>query len=134
MMRSDARFRKYLGQTEVYKFISDIIESSQNILLVADGSTSELPEIMDTYTDTWGKMVRYLEVKKYVNGSDIVYSITPDFETLQCTETTDEDVAKQEVETEGPKYSEEYHLDGVSPLSKEICARLKPSLPLSMIA
>lgn len=53
-------FKKYLGGQEVYKFLSDIIESSQNILLVTDGIINELPEIMDTYTDTWGKMVRQI--------------------------------------------------------------------------
>lgn len=120
-----SEFRKYLGQTEIYKFLSDIIESSQNILLVADGSISELPEIMDTYTDTWGKIVRYLEVKKYVNGGDIVYSITPDFETLQYTEVAAEDVEDEAVETERLKYSEEYHLDGVSPTSKDVYAKIK---------
>ena len=76
-------FKKYLGPLEIYKFLSDIIESSQNILLVADGQIAELPEIMDTYTDTWGKMVRYLEVKKYYAGNDTIYTISPDFETLQ---------------------------------------------------
>jgi hypothetical protein len=107
-------FKKYLGQTEIYKFLSDIVESSQNILLIADGAIPELPEIMDTYTDTWGKMVRYLEIKKYLSGGDTIYSITPDFETLQYTETPSEEIEDEEAETERPKYSEEYHLDGVS--------------------
>jgi predicted transport protein len=118
-------FKKYLGQTEIYKFLSDIVESSQNILLIADGAIPELPEIMDTYTDTWGKMVRYLEIKKYISGGDTIYSITPDFETLQYTETPSEEIEDEEAETERPKYSEEYHLDGVSTLSKEIYGRIK---------
>src|SRR5262249_18457052 len=118
-------FKKYLGQTEIYKFLSDIVDSSQNILLIADGAIPELPEIMDTYTDTWGKMVRYLEIKKYVSGGDTIYSITPDFETLQYTETLSEEIEDEEAETERPKYSEEYHLEGVSTSSKEIYARIK---------
>ncbi len=118
-------FKKYLGQAEIYKFLSDIVDSSQNILLVADGVIAELPEIMDTYTDTWGKMVRYLEVKKYVNGGDTIYSITPDFETLQYTEIVGEPADEEVEEIERPKYSEEYHLDGVSAFSKEIYNRIK---------
>ena len=118
-------FKKYLGQAEIYKFLSDIVDSSQNILLVADGAIAELPEIMDTYTDTWGKMVRYLEVKKYVNGGDTIYSITPDFETLQYTEIVGEPADEEVEEIERPKYSEEYHLDGVSDFSKEIYTRIK---------
>jgi predicted transport protein len=114
-------FKKYLGQLEIYKFLSDIIESSQNILLVADGQISELPEIMDTYTDTWGKMVRYLEVKKYYAGTDTIYTIMPDFETLQY-EGGDE---VEEVEDETPKYGESYHLEGVNANAKEVFSRIK---------
>lgn len=54
------RFKKYLGEREIYKFVKDVIESSQNILLIMDGEKDELPEIIDTYTDTWGKLVRVL--------------------------------------------------------------------------
>jgi hypothetical protein len=47
-----SEFKKYLKNQEIYKFLSDIIESSQNILLISDGSIPELQEIMETYTDT----------------------------------------------------------------------------------
>ena len=66
-------FKKYLGQTEIYKFLSDIVESSQNILLIADGAIPELPEIMDTYTDTWGKRSDILRSKKFISGGDTIY-------------------------------------------------------------
>ena len=118
-------FKKYLGESEIYKFLSDVIESSQNILLIADGNIVELPEIMDTYTDTWGKMVRYIEVKKYMSGGNLIYWTTPDFETLQYTETPDEKVEDEEKKTDGPAYTEEYHLDGVSAVSKEIYWKIK---------
>jgi len=113
-------FKKCLGQSEIYKFLSDMIESSQNILLIADGQIGELPEIMDTYTDTWGKMVRYLEVKKFFAGNDTIYTITPDFETIQY-----EGVEEVEDEDETPKYGEEYHLEGVTANVKEIYSRIK---------
>ena len=63
-------FTGLIGKTEIYKFLSDIIESSQNILLIADGQIPELPEIFETYTDTWGKLVKFVEVKKYTNKTD----------------------------------------------------------------
>ena len=116
-------FKQYLGQTEVYKFISDILESSQNILLVSDGNISELPEIMDTYTDTWGKMVRFIEIKKFINEQDVVYSITPDFETIQIVEPeVDGEIAE---ETEQPKYTEQFHLDDTSQPVRDIYMRIK---------
>jgi predicted transport protein len=119
-------FKKYLGKTEVYKFLSDILESSQNILLVSDGIISELPEIMDTYTDTWGKMVRFIEVKKYVNENDIVYSIIPDFEIIQLTES-EIDIEEKTEGTEQLKYTEQFHLDDALQIVKDIYAKIKES-------
>jgi hypothetical protein len=114
-------FKKCLGQSEIYKFLSDIIESSQNILLIADGQIDELSEIMDTYTDTWGKMVRYLEIRKFYTATDIIYTISPDFETLQY----ESGEVVEGIEDETPKYGEEYHLEGVSANVKEIFSSIK---------
>src|SRR3990167_10705056 len=50
-------FKKYLGEREIFKFIKDTIDISQNILLIIDNDMSELPEIITTYADTWVKMV-----------------------------------------------------------------------------
>lgn len=111
-------FKKHLGSLEIYKFLSDVVESSQNILLVVDGPIHELTEIMDTYTDTWGKMVKHIEIRKYTSDSEAIYTITPDFETLQYVEaSTEPDV--EEIGEEEQKYSEEYHLEGVGPNVKE---------------
>ncbi len=118
-----SEFKKWLGPIEIYKFLSDIIETSQNILLVADGQLSELPEIMDTYTDTWGKMVKYLVIRKYLSGSDTIYTITPEFESLQY-EGGDE--AETEEDTDEPaKFGEAYHLDGVGATSSDAYYRIK---------
>jgi len=114
--------KKYLGPLEVYKFLSDIIESSQNILLVADGPINELPEIMDTYTDTWGKMVRFLEVKKHCSGADTIYTVDPDFETLQYE--GDKEPEEEEPE-ELPKYSESFHLEDAKQNIKEVYGQIK---------
>ena len=54
--------KAHIGHQEIYKFLSDIVENSQNILLIIDGDKTELPEILDTYSDTWGKMVKHLIV------------------------------------------------------------------------
>jgi predicted transport protein len=117
-----SEFKHFLSGREIYKFLSDVIDTSQNILLIANGDIKELPEIMDTYTDTWGKLVKFLEIHKYVSGSDTIYSITPDFDTIQYVEPSvrvDEDLV------EGQTYSEEFHLEGVSDLAKEIYSQIK---------
>jgi predicted transport protein len=119
-----AEFRKHLGHSEVYKFLSDIIESSQNILLVADNQIVELPEIMGTYTDTWGRMVRFVELRKYTSDEDIVYSITPDIETLQYAEAAEVGSGRGMEEIESP-YSEDFHLEKVAPVVRDIYKRIK---------
>lgn len=115
-----SNFKKYLGHVEIYKFLSDILESSQNILLVIDQKIPELPEIIDTYTDTWGKMVRVIEIQKFINEQDVIYHIEPDFETIQYLETSENN--NNEVEE---KYSEEFHLTNVNQSVKDIYYQLK---------
>jgi predicted transport protein len=117
-----ANFKKYLSKTEIYKYLSDVIVSNQNILLIADGAIRELPEIMDTYTDTWGKLVKFLEIRKFTSGTDTIYTITPDFENIQYIDVTE---SPQDVEEVTVLISEEFHLEDVSPAVKDIYREIK---------
>jgi hypothetical protein len=47
-----ARFNQPLGGREIYKSLKDIVENSQNILIIIDGLKPEFDEVMETYTDT----------------------------------------------------------------------------------
>ncbi len=116
-------FKKYLGEKEIYKFIKDTIENSQNILLVIDGDKSELPEITETYTDTWGKMVKVLLVKKYSNANDIIYTMHPDFENIEY-----EEVIADKPDLEDKKYSEEYHFEGIAEVLKKTFNQIKSAM------
>lgn len=117
-------FKKYLGEKEIYKFIKDTIERSQNILLVIDGDKKELPEIMETYSDTWGKMVKLILIKKFFNNGDIIYTMHPDFENIEFADIENEISA----DTEDVEYNEDYHFDGVSETVRQIYANLKTDL------
>lgn len=117
-----AEFAKHLGTRELYKFIKDTIENSQNILLVLDEQKKELPEIMDTYADTWGKLVKLMTFKKFVNAGDVILACQPEFERIEIPETAEGGDEDQE---ESVTYSEEYHLDGVSDLVKVVYHKLK---------
>lgn len=114
------KFKKFLGDAEVFKFINDVIESNPNILLIIDGDKKELPEIMDTYSDTWGKLVRHLVLKKYIKGKESIYVLSPDFETIEYFPEGGDGG------TEEPgKYSETYHLEGCSDAIKDVYKKLK---------
>jgi predicted transport protein len=120
----NAELRKFLGKQEVYKFLSDLVDNSQNILLIADGPIPELQEIIDTYSDTWGRLVRFLEIKKYTLSQDSIYTITPDFETIQYLEPPVEPIEEENSE-EPPSYTEEFHLNGATQTVKDTYSRIK---------
>lgn len=114
-------FKRLIGEKEIYKFLKDVVESSQNILLIVDGDISELPEIIETYSDTWGKIVRPLIIKRYSHSGESLYVMNPDFEDIEFVNT-------ELVREEGSTISEEYHLDGINKDVKTIYDTLKKEL------
>jgi len=119
------QFKKHIGDREIYKFLKDTLDNSQNILLIIDDEMDELPEILETYTDTWGKMVRLLILKKYINDQDNIYSLNPAFQEIQFT---DAESIKNISKTEPTAYTEDYHLDGVSSTVLNIFKELKSEI------
>ncbi|HVA97315.1 MAG TPA: hypothetical protein VNG53_00355 [Bacteroidia bacterium] len=117
-------FKKYLGEMEIYKFIKDTIERSQNILLIIDGEKKELPEIMETYSDTWGKMVKLILIKKFFNNGNIIYTMHPDFENIEFADIENE-ISN---DTEDIGFNEDYHFEGVSETIRQIYSDLKLDL------
>ncbi len=115
------RFKTYLGDKEIFKVLNDLLDSSQNILLVIDGAKPELPEITDTYSDTWGKMVRVLEIRKFTRKDGAVITCDPAFENLEFS--YEEPIS--ETEKKAVLYSEEFHLEGAVEPVKEIYQYLK---------
>lgn len=117
-------FQKRIGSREIFKYVKDTVENSQNILLILDNEKKELPEIINTYTDTWGKMVKLTLLRAYLNGTDTILTLTPEFENIDKI-----DIVESEIEEGKSKvYSEEFHLEGVTPPIREIYNTLKTSL------
>ncbi|MDH5179824.1 MAG: DUF5655 domain-containing protein [Gammaproteobacteria bacterium] len=111
-------FKKLTGTSEIYKYLTDLIDNSQNILLVIDGEKKELPEILDTYTDTWGKMVKVLVIKKFIDAQNVIYAMEPEYEALDY-------IRVDEVTETTPEISENYHLDDVTDNIKQIYEKIK---------
>lgn len=99
-------FKKHIGE-EIYKELKDMIEESPNILLILDENKPELKEVTETYTDTWGKMVKIEILKRYSSEGKQIFTITPDFGYIELME----EEAEQEIEK--GVYDEHYHLEGV---------------------
>lgn len=118
-------FKQFLKGREIFKFIKDTIENSQNILLVIDEMKPELPEMVNTYTE-WSKMVKILVLKEYRCKDDKILSLTPDFESVVLGEVPG---ARPEEEVTGKiPHTEEYHLDGVDSKVKEIYQAIKSNM------
>jgi len=117
-----------IGKREIFKFLKDTIENSQNILLIIDGEKKELPEITETYADTWGKMVKVLILKEYrtneKNGNSI-YSLSPDFENIENIDIVSENLDELK---EKSAYTEQFHLEDINAGTLAIYNELKEKL------
>ena len=106
-------FKTKIGKKEIFKFLKDTIENSQNILLIIDGEKKELPEITETYTDTWGKMVKVAILKEYKTNTskkDSIFCLSPDFENIEDIDIVSE---KQDEQKEKSVYSEQFHIEDI---------------------
>lgn len=119
------QFKDLIGNKEIFKFIKDTLENSQNILLVLDNEKPELPEIINTYTDTWGKIVKLTLLKEYCNNGASIISLTPEFANLTIIELVSG--GKDEASVIGP-YTEDYHLEDALPEIKEAYRMLHDEL------
>jgi predicted transport protein len=106
----EAEFTELLGKKEIYKSLKDMIENSQNILLILDENKPELQEVFETYTDTWDKMVKVEILKQYTANGKTIFTMNPDFEEIELVEPTVEEEAE---EGYPERYSESYHLEDV---------------------
>jgi len=118
----EKEFNNLTGKKEIYKFIKDTLDNSQNILLIIDGEKKELPETFNTYAE-WGRMVKNIVLKKYVNNSECIFSMEPEFQNIEYVIGTTIDE-----EEETAKYTEEERLEKSSHSVKEIYNIIKKSI------
>jgi hypothetical protein len=82
----EQEFRQYLGMKEIYKALKDIIEKSQNILLVLDDIKPELQETLERSID-W-KNVKVEVLKQYTADGKTIFTMDPDFDKIGSLEKT----------------------------------------------
>jgi len=117
------KIRDSIGSKEVYKFLKDTIDDSQNILIVIDGAKPEFEEIIDTYTDTWGKMVRVQIVNHFRREENNIITIEPPFQNLPFGDAVSPPPEKESGDVS--QYTEEFHLEGCDAKVKNIYEKLK---------
>jgi predicted transport protein/ribosomal protein S6 len=118
-------FQKYLGGRELYKFIKDTVDNNHYILLVFDEEKKEINELFETYTDTWGTMVRQVVLRRFEFKGEEIYSLQPEFEDIDFS------VGEPPISTEdseSPVYSEESHLELANADTRALYLTLKGKL------
>jgi predicted transport protein len=111
-----------IGRGEVYKFLKDTIDSSQNILIIIDGPKPEFKEVMDTHTE-WGRMVKVQIVNHFQRNNDSIITIEPPFQNLPFEDAVSPPPDKET--SEPSQYTEEFHLERCSADVKDIYDKLK---------
>jgi len=117
------KLRDLIGAKEIYKFLKDTIDNSQNILIVIDGSKPEFGEITNTYTDTWGKMVRVQIVNHFRRGENNIITIEPPFQNLAFGDAVSPSPEKEMADN--LQYTEQSLLENCDAGAKGIYDKLK---------
>ena len=120
-LQLEEEFKEYIGKKEIYKAIKDIIENSQNILLIIDENKPELQEVFETYTDTWDKIVKVEILKQYTANKKTIFTLNPDFEDIGFIEPPIE----EEVEE---RYTENFHTEGVEKIIASTYEKIKNAI------
>ncbi len=118
----EQEFKRFLKHREIFKFMKDAADDSQNILLIMDDMKPELPEILKTYTE-WNKMVRPLILREHRCGEERILSLSPDFESVELGERPG--VKTEEQEPGEVPHDEEYHLQGTDQKVRDIYHAIK---------
>jgi len=117
------RIRDSIESKEIYKFLKDTIDSSQNILIVIDGSKPEFEEIINTYTDTWGKMVKVQIVNHFRRNNNHILTVEPPFQNLPFGDAVSPSPYKEI--SEPSQYTEEFHLEQCNEKAKAVYAKIR---------
>jgi predicted transport protein len=117
----ESEFQKYLGKKEIYKALKDVIENSQNILLIIDEMKPELQEVFETYTDTWDKMVKFEILKRYTANNKMIFMLNPDFQNIGFVESPTQ-------KESGKIYTEYFHTEDVEKNIVAIYEKIKDAI------
>jgi len=127
LFREDAnlenKIRESIGSREIYKFLKDTMDDSQNILIIIDGPKPEFKEIIDTYTDTWAKMVKVEIVNRFRRDNNDILTVEPPFQSIPFEDAISTSPDKEI--SEPSQYTEEFHLEGCEANVRDTYSTLK---------
>jgi len=109
-----------IDDRNILEFLSDTMVNKPEIILIMDGMKSDVQLMQETYTDTWGKLVKPVVIKKYCNDETAIYTLSPVVIAINTVE--------KKKRTEVVKYTEDDHLNVVSETVRTVYFEIKSAL------
>lgn len=113
------KFKPFVNGKKMDEFLQEILNHKPSVLLVMDSFKQELSGFMETYTETWGKYLKPMALKKFAINGNTVFTITPKF--IEINGKKNDRIVKE-------KSTEEDHLEEISETVKEIFLEIKSEL------
>lgn len=82
---------------EIPEFLSKLINSNPSVIFITNGEIKDISIFIETYTETWGRMLKTFVIRKFLNEGEESNQISPAFfdilknkkskaEAVKCTE------------------------------------------------
>lgn len=104
---------------EVSEFLATLLDNHPIVLLVSNGEISELPMLAETYTETWGRMLKSFIIRLYSREGEEQYPVADSFDKIAKNSKSKPDIVR---------CTEEDHLNACSETSKSIYNEIKAAL------
>jgi predicted transport protein len=104
---------------EIMEFLATLLDNRPLVLLITGGKKSELSLLVETYIETWGKMLKTIIIRKYDDEGETTYPMCPAFADLLKNDKSKPEVVKS---------TEEDHLNACSEMSRNIYNEIKSVL------
>lgn len=121
VIQKNATFRNEFKEygKQIFDTLHDAVQKNMKILLALDSERAEMQGFMETYTDTWGKMIKPVVFRKLSSKDETIITMVPTFDMLR---------SGGKKNSEKIKLNEEDHLENVSETVKENFLRIKKEL------
>lgn len=115
------KLKPVFGDKPPIEFLQQMLLRKPDIILATDAMKPEIVPFTETYTDTWGKMIKQVIFKKFDVAEDILLTMSPTFADLNAK-------ASKSTSEKKTKKTEDDHLADASDVVKEIYHYLKAEL------
>jgi len=107
---------------EISEVAESAVKNKPGIILLMDSVQKDMPLLMETYAETWGKFVKPIFFRKFSSNGETIITMHPDFAQIQNGK------AKSKSEKEKINYTEEYHTEDASDDVKTVYRKMKAEL------